>query len=99
MAFNEREELILEYLRAHKEASVEDLCRVLFVSEATMRRDLTKLHNAKKLVRTHDIPFAVPTFNLFYSVLNRIEHYSIISLDIFFNHNIIRLRELKRRGI
>lgn len=53
MAFKERELAILEYLKEHKEASVEDLCKVLFVSEATMRRDLTKLHNAKKLIRTH----------------------------------------------
>ena len=53
MAFKERELAILEYLKEHKEASVENLCKVLFVSEATMRRDLTKLHNAKKLVRTH----------------------------------------------
>ena len=53
MAFKERELAILEYLKEHKEASVESLCKVLFVSEATMRRDLTKLHNAKKLVRTH----------------------------------------------
>ena len=53
MAFNEREELILEYLRAHKEATVEELCRAFFVSESTVRRDLTALALAKRIIRTH----------------------------------------------
>lgn len=53
MAFNEREELILEYLRAHKEASVEELCHAFFVSESTIRRDLTALALAKRIIRTH----------------------------------------------
>lgn len=53
MAFNEREELILEYLRSHKEATIGELCKALFVSEATIRRDLTRLNQAKKLIRTH----------------------------------------------
>ncbi len=53
MAFKERELLILEYLKEHKEASIAELCKALFVSEATMRRDLTRLHQAKKLIRTH----------------------------------------------
>lgn len=53
MAFKERELSILEYLKERKEATINELCKALFVSEATMRRDLTKLHNAKKLIRTH----------------------------------------------
>ena len=53
MAFKERELLILEYLKEHREASICELCRAVFVSEATIRRDLTRLHNAKKLIRTH----------------------------------------------
>ncbi|MBR2025216.1 MAG: DeoR/GlpR transcriptional regulator [Clostridia bacterium] len=53
MSFKERELSILEYVKEHKEATVSELCKALFVSEATMRRDLTKLHNAKKLIRTH----------------------------------------------
>ena len=53
MAFKERELLILEYLKEHREASICELCKAVFVSEATIRRDLTRLHNAKKLIRTH----------------------------------------------
>lgn len=53
MAFKEREESVLEYLRQHKEATVSELCKALFVSEPTIRRDLTKLANAKKIIRTH----------------------------------------------
>lgn len=53
MAFKEREETVLEYLRLHKEASVSELCRALFVSEPTIRRDLTRLAEAKKIIRTH----------------------------------------------
>lgn len=53
MAFKERETAILEYLREHKEASISELCSVLFVSEPTMRRDLTKLNMSGKIIRTH----------------------------------------------
>ncbi len=53
MAFKERELHILEYLKEHKEATIGELCKALFVSEATMRRDLTRLHQARKLIRTH----------------------------------------------
>lgn len=53
MAFEEREIAILEYLREHKECSVEELCAALFVSEPTMRRDLSKLNRAGKIIRTH----------------------------------------------
>lgn len=53
MAFKEREAAILEYLREHKEASIPELCSALFVSEPTMRRDLTKLNMSGKIIRTH----------------------------------------------
>ena len=53
MAFKEREETVLEYLRLHREATVSELCRALFVSEPTIRRDLTRLASAKKIIRTH----------------------------------------------
>ena len=53
MAFEERETAILEYLREHRECSVEELCTALFVSEPTMRRDLSKLNRAGKIIRTH----------------------------------------------
>lgn len=53
MAFKERESAILEYLRKHNEASIPELCSALFVSEPTMRRDLTKLNMSGKIIRTH----------------------------------------------
>ena len=53
MSFSEREGAILDYLRDHKEASVAELCRILYVSEPTMRRDLYALSRAGKLIRTH----------------------------------------------
>ena len=53
MSYKEREKSILEYLREHKEASVSELCRTFYVSEPTMRRDLSLLAEAGKLLRTH----------------------------------------------
>ncbi|MBQ8840018.1 MAG: DeoR/GlpR transcriptional regulator [Clostridia bacterium] len=53
MAFKEREASILEYLREHREASIQELCSALFVSEPTMRRDLAKLNMSGKIIRTH----------------------------------------------
>ena len=53
MSQRERENGILDYLREHKEASVEELAHVLFVSEPTMRRDLYALSREGKLIRTH----------------------------------------------
>ena len=53
MAHKERETAILEYLQGKKEASVTELCRALFVSEATMRRDLAALNRSGRILRTH----------------------------------------------
>ena len=53
MSFKEREYSILEYLRENKEASVAELCRALFVSEPTMRRDLATLNEQGRIVRTY----------------------------------------------
>ncbi len=53
MSHNDREHLILEYLRKNGEATVEELCRATFVSKPTMRRDLAALNNAAKIIRTH----------------------------------------------
>ncbi len=53
MSHNEREQFILEYLQKNGEAGVAELCRALFVSEPTMRRDLAALNNAGKIIRTH----------------------------------------------
>ena len=53
MSFKEREATVLEYLRTHKEVSVSELCKALFVSEPTIRRDLARLAKGKKIIRTH----------------------------------------------
>lgn len=53
MSLKDREALILEYLREKKEATVEELCRALFVSQPTMRRDLAALNSAGQIIRTH----------------------------------------------
>lgn len=43
MFAEQRSEKIMEYLRAHKSAAVEELCRETFCSAATVRRDLIEL--------------------------------------------------------
>ena len=43
MLNSERKNKILELLQKHKSMSNHDLLKVLFVSEATLRRDLTKM--------------------------------------------------------
>ena len=53
MSIKERELNILSYLEKNKEASVKELCSIFFVSEPTMRRSLSALANAGKLLRTH----------------------------------------------
>lgn len=53
MPYREREHLILEYLKKKGEATVEELCRAVFVSEPTMRRDLARLNGKEKIIRTH----------------------------------------------
>lgn len=53
MSLKERETKIIEYLSQHKEATVEELCRAFFVSEQTMRRDLSALNAAGKIIRTY----------------------------------------------
>jgi len=53
MPLKDRESSILEYLSQNREASVEELCAKLFVSEPTIRRDLKALAEAGKIIRTH----------------------------------------------
>lgn len=53
MALKDREIKILEYLKEKREATVEELCSALFVSEATMRRDLARLNEEGKVIRTY----------------------------------------------
>ncbi|MCA9418740.1 MAG: DeoR/GlpR transcriptional regulator, partial [Candidatus Omnitrophica bacterium] len=49
----ERQSLLLEYLKEAKKASVSDLSKDFNVSEATIRRDLTKLERLGFLVKTY----------------------------------------------
>lgn len=53
MSLKDRENSILEYLSQNREVSVDELCEKLFVSVATMRRDLKALAEAGKIIRTH----------------------------------------------
>lgn len=53
MALLERQERILEYLKAHKNATVKALSEMLFVSEATLRRDLQELQSMGLIERNH----------------------------------------------
>lgn len=50
---NERQEIIVEYLKKNRSASVGTLARLLFVSEATVRRDLAEIEKSGLVRRTH----------------------------------------------
>lgn len=49
----ERFQQIVEYLRVHKRATVEELSKVLYVSPATVRRDLIEMQRMNIVQRTH----------------------------------------------
>lgn len=53
MHTNERFDLILDYLKMHKRATVADLSKLVYVSEATVRRDLNEMQRMGLLRRTH----------------------------------------------
>ena len=53
MSLKERETAIIEYLKENRSATVEELCNALFVSEPTMRRDLSALNAMGKIIRTY----------------------------------------------
>lgn len=53
MSLNERQSNILNLLKTNKTASVKDLAALLFVSEATIRRDLTEMKGLGLLERSH----------------------------------------------
>ena len=53
MVLDERQNAIIEYLRENRRATVRDLAELLFVSEATVRRDLTELQSLGILERSH----------------------------------------------
>ena len=53
MYSTERVDLILNYLKINKRASIPELTKVLFVSEATVRRDLNEMQALGLITRTH----------------------------------------------
>ncbi len=53
MALKDREKRIIEYLSQNREATIEELCALLFVSAPTVRRDLTSLSKSGRIIRTH----------------------------------------------
>ena len=53
MPFYEREESIINELIKNESMTVQELSAKLFVSEATLRRDLSKLEKKNRIIRTH----------------------------------------------
>lgn len=53
MGNSERAQAILEYLKESKTASVEALAKALYVSPATVRRDLTEMQKLGQVERNH----------------------------------------------
>lgn len=53
MAYNERLSQIIDYLKTKSSASVEELAKELYVSVATIRRDLTELQKRGQINRSH----------------------------------------------
>ena len=53
MSYKDREQIILEYLQNNPSVSVKKLTKLLFASEATVRRDLKKLETKGLIIRTH----------------------------------------------
>ncbi len=53
MSYNERFSQILDYLKKNNSASVEELAEMLYVSVATVRRDLTELQKRGQIKRSH----------------------------------------------
>lgn len=53
MMKDERKEEIIQILNEHRFASVHDLCKLLYASEATIRRDLTALEKDGIIHRSH----------------------------------------------
>ena len=53
MAITERQKDILQILKEHKSAYVADLAKALYVSEATIRRDLSEMKSMGLVERSH----------------------------------------------
>lgn len=53
MFAKERYKIIEEYLKKHSRATIEELAELVYVSPATIRRDLTKMEKLGQIKRTH----------------------------------------------
>lgn len=53
MPDSEREYKIIDYLKEHRQASVQELASLLYVSAASIRRDLNRMQNSGIVKRTH----------------------------------------------
>lgn len=53
MFVNEKANLVLDYLKLHKKASIEELSKAIYASESTVRRSLTELQNSGLIARYH----------------------------------------------
>ena len=53
MILNERHDAIMELLKENRSANVKELAKTLFVSEATIRRDLTEMKTLGLIERNH----------------------------------------------
>ena len=53
MFVNQRFKLIADYLKEKKKATVEELAALLYVSPATIRRDLLEMQKMGVIARTH----------------------------------------------
>lgn len=65
MLAHQRHELIVQYLRQHRQARVAELVNVLDSSEATIRRDLQELEHQNRLQRVHGGALAIDDEPLF----------------------------------
>lgn len=61
MATSNRSKQIVEYLKVHKTATVNELSEKLFVSAATIRRDLTEMQKLGQIERSHGTASLVET--------------------------------------
>lgn len=53
MSYKQRSIQIVDYLKEHKTATVEQLANILYVSEATIRRDLSEMQKQGQIERSH----------------------------------------------
>lgn len=63
MALTDRQNDLLEYLKQHRHAKIAELARLFYVSEATVRRDITQLKKMGLLERIHGGAVALDTAN------------------------------------